>query len=110
MVDESGVSHFCPSQIDRKTEEVLCATRNKFLYWGPRKIKVYLLRCEIVIEPKTVPVKEVFESASLLQSGQIMALPFALTGIGGLSGLSVGWTRLGIRHERMHLTQKRKLA
>jgi transposase InsO family protein len=85
----------------------------------------YLLRCEALGEPNGIETQRVFDSA-FLEFGLPAAIrsdngsPFASTGPGGLTQLSVWWLRLGIRleriepgkpqqngrHERMHLTLK----
>lgn len=85
----------------------------------------YLLRCEVLADPNGEEVQRVFDSA-FLEYGLPDAIrsdngpPFASTGPGGLTRLSVWWLRLGIRveriapgkpqqngrHERMHLTLK----
>ncbi len=66
----------------------------------------YLLRCEILLEPCTGEVWTALESAfdefglpEVIRSDN--GPPFASTGPGGLTELSVWWTRLGIRHERI---------
>jgi len=89
----------------------------------------YLLRCEGLVEPNGKNSQEVFESA-FREFGLPAAIrsdngpPFASTGVGGLSALSIWWIRLGItperiepgkpqqngRHERMHLTLKQETA
>ena len=66
----------------------------------------YLLRCEAVLEPDTRSVQRILDSA-FQEFGLPKAIrsdngpPFATTGAGGLSTLSVWWTRLGIRHDRI---------
>jgi hypothetical protein len=85
----------------------------------------YLLRCEVLADPNGDEAKRVFDSA-FLEFGLPAAMrsdngpPFASTGPGGLTRLSVWWLQLGIRleriepgkpqqngrHERMHLTLK----
>jgi putative transposase len=85
----------------------------------------YLLRCEAVLDPNGREVERVFDSA-FLEFGLPEAIrsdngpPFASTGAGGLTRLSVWWLKLGIRleriepgkpqqngrHERMHLTME----
>jgi transposase InsO family protein len=65
-----------------------------------------LLRCVALRDPNGKQVRNVFESA-FRQYGLPTALrsdngpPFASVAPGGLSRLSVWWTRLGIRHERI---------
>lgn len=87
----------------------------------------YLLCCEVLVEPKTGPVFEVMEKVfreyglpEAIRSDN--GVPFATTGVGGLSELNVWWAKLGIRHERiepgkpqqngrherMHLTLKKE--
>ena len=83
----------------------------------------FSLRCEIVADPTGKEVERVFDSA-FQEFGLPGAIrsdngpPFASTGAGGLTRLSVWWIQLGIRleriapgkpqqngrHERMHLT------
>jgi putative transposase len=85
----------------------------------------YLLRCQAVAGQDERSARDVMEAA-FRQHGLPVAIrtdngePFASTGIGGLSGLSVWWIKLGIRperiprgkpqhngrHERMHRTLK----
>ena len=85
----------------------------------------YLLRCEVLADPNGIETQRVFDSV-FQEFGLPDALrsdngpPFASTGAGGLTRLSVWWLRLGIRleriepgkpqqngrHERMHLTLK----
>jgi transposase InsO family protein len=85
----------------------------------------YLLRCEVLKEPDGAAVQRVFDSA-FREFGVPAALrsdngpPFASTGPGALTRLSVWWLQLGIRleriapgkpqqngrHERMHRTLK----
>lgn len=85
----------------------------------------YLLRCEVLADPNGDETQRVFDSA-FLEFGLPAAIrsdngpPFASTGPGGLTRLSVWWLKLGIRleriepgkpqqngrHERMHLTLK----
>jgi transposase InsO family protein len=89
----------------------------------------YLLRCHIVEAESYGYARGVFEAA-FREYGMPDAIrtdngpPFATTGLGGLSRLSVWWLRLGIepqriepgepqqngRHERMHLTLKQETA
>jgi transposase InsO family protein len=89
----------------------------------------FILRCEIVDDPNGACVREAFES-TFREYGLPRAIrsdngpPFASTGAGGLTELSVWWIRLGIRHERiepgkpqqnsrherMHLTLKQQTA
>ena len=89
----------------------------------------YLLRCHAVRRMDFVTVKGQFE-ATFREYGLPEAIrtdngePFASTGIGGLSRLSVWWLRLGVtpqriqpgepqqngRHERMHLTLEQETA
>jgi transposase InsO family protein len=66
----------------------------------------FLVRCEVVKEPSTKYVSDVFDSAftefglpSTIRSDN--GSPFASTGAGGLTGLSVWWVRLGITPERI---------
>jgi len=89
----------------------------------------FLLRCSSCSSTKTATVKKHFERAfgeyGLPDSIRTdNGSPFASTGIGGLSRLSVWWIRLGIypdfiepgkpqqngRHERMHRTLKAETA
>jgi len=85
----------------------------------------YLLRCEGVLDPDSKAVRMIFDSA-FQEFGLPLAIrsdngpPFASTGAGGLTDLSVWWLQLGIklqriasgkpqqngRHERMHRTLK----
>jgi transposase InsO family protein len=85
----------------------------------------YLLRCQAVAGQDERSVRDVMEAA-FRQHGLPEAMrtdngePFASTGVGGLSRLSVWWVKLGIRperiprgrpqhngrHERMHRTLK----
>ena len=85
----------------------------------------YLLRCQTVARPDGPHVRAVLEAA-FREYGLPVAIrsdngsPFASTGVGGLTQLSVWWMRLGIalqrikpgnpqengRHERMHRTLK----
>lgn len=87
----------------------------------------YLLKCEGLREPKTKPVREQFERV-FQEFGVPERIrtdngsPFASTGLGGLTELSVWWIKLGItperiepgepqqngRHERMHRTLKQE--
>jgi transposase InsO family protein len=89
----------------------------------------YLLRCQIVEAESYELARGIFEAA-FREYGLPEAIrtdngpPFATTGLGGLSRLSVWWLRLGIgleridpgepqqngRHERMHLTLKQETA
>ena len=89
----------------------------------------YLLRCQVVVTTKVESVQPLF-AATFREYGLPRAMrtdngpPFASTGIGGLSELSVWWIKLGIRpdridrgqpqqngrHERMHLTLKQETA
>jgi putative transposase len=89
----------------------------------------YLLKCEAVDKPDVVHVRPHFERA-FREFGLPLRIrsdngpPFATTGIGGLSELSVWWIKLGIaperiepgkpqqngRHERMHKTLKDEVA
>jgi putative transposase len=84
-----------------------------------------VIRCEGVKDPNGYEVTRIFDSA-FQEFGLPLAIrsdngpPFASTGAGGLTQLSVWWLRLGIRleriepgkpqqngrHERMHLTLK----
>jgi len=89
----------------------------------------YLLCCRAVAEPNTAAVEQeltrVFRRYGLPQRMRSdNGSPFASTGVGGLSRLSVWWIRLGIvperiapgepqqngRHERMHRTLKAETA
>lgn len=85
----------------------------------------YLLRCRVMVKPRLKAVQGLFE-ATFREFGLPRVIrtdngaPFASTGLGGLSRLSVWWIRLGIeperirpgnpqengRHERMHRTLK----
>jgi putative transposase len=89
----------------------------------------YLFRCQIVEAQSYGFARGIFE-ATFREYGMPDAIrtdngpPFATTGLGGLSRLSVWWLRLGIkpqriepgepqqngRHERMHLTLKQQTA
>lgn len=66
----------------------------------------YLLRCEALLDPDTKNVKPIFDSA-FQEFGLPESLrsdngpPFASTGAGGLTTLSVWWRRLGVRHDRI---------
>jgi putative transposase len=66
----------------------------------------YLLRCEALLDPDTLNVQPIFDSA-FQEFGTPVAIrsdngpPFASTGAGGLTTLSVWWQRLGIRHDRI---------
>src|SRR5260370_14682074 len=66
----------------------------------------YLLRCEAVARPDGAHVRPVFEAA-FCEFGLPLAIrsdngpPFASTGAGGLSRLSVWWIKLGVRPERV---------
>jgi putative transposase len=88
-----------------------------------------IIRCEGVLDPDGKEVREIFESA-FKEFGLPDAIrsdngpPFASTGVGGLTELSIWWIHLGIlheritpgkpqqngRHERMHLTLKQDTA
>jgi len=89
----------------------------------------YLLECKRVKRPDTACARSVFERAfreyglpQRIRSDN--GVPFASTGLGGLSRLSVWWVKLGIGleridpgrpdqngcHERMHRTMKRATA
>ena len=89
----------------------------------------YLLGCKGLIGPQLVPTRAVFEQLfrryglpDRLRTDN--GVPFASTGSGGLSQLSIWWLKLGIvperierghpeqngRHERMHRTLKRATA
>ena len=85
----------------------------------------FLLRCQGMVRPQLQAVQGLFE-ATFREFGLPCVIrtdngpPFASTGLGGLSRLSVHWIRLGIeperirpgnpqengRHERMHRTLK----
>ena len=85
----------------------------------------YLLRCQAMVAPRLDAVQGVFE-ATFREYGLPCVIrtdngvPFASTGLGGLSRLSVWWIKLGInperirpgnpqqngRHERLHRTLK----
>ena len=89
----------------------------------------YLLKCEALAQPREAPVRMHFERA-FREFGMPLRIrsdngpPFASTGLGGLSALSVWWIKLGIvperiepgqpqqngRHERMHKTLKAECA
>jgi putative transposase len=66
----------------------------------------YLLRCEALVDPDTDHVRPIFDSA-FQEFGTPTSIrsdngpPFASTGAGGLTALSVWWQRLGIRHDRI---------
>lgn len=89
----------------------------------------FLIKCEVVDKPDEAHVRPHFERAfrefglpQRMRSDN--GAPFATTGIGGLSALSVWWIKLGIvperiepgkpqqngRHERMHRTLKDEVA
>jgi transposase InsO family protein len=89
------------------------------------QVSRYLLKCEGVDKPDEAHVRVHFERAFRefglpLRMRSDNGPPFATTGIGGLSELSVWWIKLGIvperiepgkpeqngRHERMHRTLK----
>jgi transposase InsO family protein len=65
-----------------------------------------VLRCQIVLEPRSADVRDILESA-FREYGLPEAIrsdngtPFASTGPGGLTELSAWWIDLGIRHERI---------
>lgn len=85
----------------------------------------YLLRCQVMVGPRLEAVQGLFE-ATFREYGLPRVIrtdngiPFASTGLGGLSRLSVWWIKLGIeperirpgnpqengRHERLHRTLK----
>jgi putative transposase len=89
----------------------------------------YLLRCEVLVAPTGRNVEDVLDSA-FQEFGLPRAMrsdngpPFASTGAGGLTALSVWWLRLGIelqridpgkpqqngRQERVHLTMEEVVA
>ncbi len=89
----------------------------------------YLLRCQALMRPTGTTVQAIF-TATFQEFGLPAAIrtdngvPFASTGLGGLSRLSVWWLCLGImperirpghpeengRHERMHRTLKQATA
>lgn len=89
----------------------------------------YLVKCEGLLQPRHLPVREQFELA-FREFGLPRAMrsdngpPFASKAIGGLSELSVWWIQLGIlperiepgqpqqngRHERFHRTLKEQTA
>jgi transposase InsO family protein len=93
------------------------------------QVSRYLLKCEAVDKPDIEHVKPHFERV-FHEFGLPWRIrsdngpPFATTGIGGLSALSVWWIKLGIeperiepgkpqqngRHERMHKTLKDEVA
>lgn len=66
----------------------------------------YLIACVVVRRPDETHVRRALESA-FGEFGLPEAIrsdngpPFATTGLGGLSALSVWWRKLGIRHERI---------
>lgn len=66
----------------------------------------FVLRCEVILEPRSAEVRDVLESA-FREFGLPEAIrsdngpPFASTGPGGLTELSAWWIQLGIRHERI---------
>lgn len=93
------------------------------------QVSRYVLKCESVDKPDTECVRPHFELAFReyglpLRMRSDNGSPFATTGIGGLSELSVWWIKLGIvperiepgkpqqngRHERMHRTLKAEVA
>ena len=89
----------------------------------------YLLKCEGLLQPRVLPVREHFELA-FKEFGMPRRIrsdngpPFSTLSPGGLSALSVWWIKLGIvperiapghpeqngRHERMHRTLKEETA
>jgi transposase InsO family protein len=66
----------------------------------------FLIRCEALLEPTAEAVQRIFDSA-FQEFGVPEAIrsdngpPFASTGPGSLTTLSVWWLTLGIRHERI---------
>ena len=66
----------------------------------------YLLRCEALVEPDGRHVQPIFDSA-FQEFGTPTSIrsdngpPFASTGVGGLTELSVWWRKLGIEHDRI---------
>src|SRR5688572_18718736 len=66
----------------------------------------YLIRCEVLTTTDAESVRPVMERA-FAELGLPAAIrsdngpPFATTGAGGLSALSIWWRKLGIRHERI---------
>ncbi len=66
----------------------------------------YLLRCQAMAQPDGAHVRPAFEAA-FCEFGLPLAIrsdngpPFASTGAGGLSRLSVWWIKLGVRPERI---------
>jgi transposase InsO family protein len=89
----------------------------------------FLLRCEPLEGEDIAQARKVFEATFRefglpLRMRSDNGVPFASTGIGGLSALSVWWVKLGIlpertepghpeqngRHERMHRTLKAEVA
>jgi transposase InsO family protein len=85
----------------------------------------YFLRCQVMVGPRLEAVQALFE-ATFREYGLPRVIrtdngaPFASTGLGGLTRLSVWWIRLGVeperirpgnpqengRHERLHRTLK----
>ncbi len=66
----------------------------------------YLLCCEVLAHPKTMPVfkimEKIFRSYGLPEAIRSdNGVPFATVGTAGLSELNVWWTKLEIRHERI---------
>jgi transposase InsO family protein len=66
----------------------------------------FILRCEVVLDPRTAEVRDILESA-FREYGLPEAIrsdngaPFASTGPGGLTELSAWWIQMRIRHERI---------
>jgi transposase InsO family protein len=123
--DRSRAPHRCPHRIPADVAAVICAARRQHPSWGPAKLLAWLrprhaaldwpaadqhtrdlLACHGLLSTKGHGVRPVFDRL-FRDYGLPRAIrpdngvPFATTGIHGLSQLNVWWLRLGIQHQRI---------
>lgn len=131
LAERSHAPHACPHRIGEELAALLLDARRAHPRWGPVKLVQYLaprhprvatwpavstvadllkrhalVRAHGLLSTKTLGVRPVFERA-FREYGLPLAIrtdkgiPFANTGLHGLTQLNVWWLRLGIQHQRI---------
>ena len=99
--DRSRAPQRCRHKITDEVATLICEARRRHPSWGPD----FLLACHGLGSTKGIGVRPVFDRL-FREYGLPAAIrtdngvPFATTGIHGLSQLNVWWLRLGIQHQR----------
>ena len=117
LADRSRKPLHQPNAVDEETVGAILEARSRYPSWGERKLKAWLEREHRKHHwPSTSSIGSILQrygltrpllEASFREYGLPARIlsdngpPFASTGVGGLSRLSVWWLRLGIMPERI---------